>query len=144
MLNDPVVATTLKKEGLPADPAECARLAAGAPGALLAGSGHREALEGARKLLEAAGSRQRAARYRQALLQGSARARGAFSDSLDALTVLLHERARSASARADDRAAMAASRAVVAVERAKSHAEGNVNPQLVAASLLSELAEAGL
>ena len=36
---------------------------------------------------------------RVALSQGASGARGKFSDTLDALTVLLHERARSAAAR---------------------------------------------
>ncbi|HKG96010.1 MAG TPA: hypothetical protein VKA84_29120 [Gemmatimonadaceae bacterium] len=141
-LRDPLVAAALKKEGVSADPEECERMAGGAPGVLLAGGGQRAALESAQRLLEAAGSRQRAVRYRQALLQGSARARGAFSETLDALTVLLHQRARSATSQGDERAALAASRAIAAVEEAKAHAEGNVNPQLVVASLLSELAEA--
>jgi DNA polymerase III subunit delta' len=139
---DPAVAAVLKKESLPTDPRACERLAGGAPGSLLAGSGRHEALESAEKILEAAASRQRAARYRLALLQGSARARGAFSETLDALTVLLHQRAEAAARRSDEREALAAARAIGVVEQAKAQAEGNVNPQLVTASLLSGLSEA--
>lgn len=143
-LKDPAVAAALDKHGAPSSVEERARVAGGAPGSLLAGSGQREALENAQKLLDAAGSRQQSTRYRQAMLQGSARARGAFSDTLDALTVLLHQRARAAAGRGDERTALATSRAISAVEGAKSQAEGNVNPQLVAAALLAELAEAAL
>jgi hypothetical protein len=69
---------------------------------------------------------------------------------LDALTVRLHAAARDGSLpRApgdprprDARRALGAARAVDAVERAKARAAGNVNPQLVTAELVRELAEA--
>jgi DNA polymerase-3 subunit delta' len=51
-------------------------------------------------------------RVRAALQQGPARARGAFAATLDALTELLHERARAAAVRGDARAAVGAARAV--------------------------------
>jgi hypothetical protein len=81
-------------------------------------------------------------------MQGAARARGAYSDVLDALTVRLRDVARDASAPAaahdptprDPARALAASRAMDAVERAKGRAAGNVSPQLVTAELLRELA----
>ena len=76
---------------------------------------------------------------RVALRQGSTGARGRFSDTLDALTVLLHERSRSAAQSADDPAALGAAKAMDAIERAKELAGGNVSPQLVAASLLQEI-----
>jgi hypothetical protein len=72
--------------------------------------------------------------------QGGMGARGKFSDMLDALTVLLHERARSAAQKGFERQASGAARAVSVVEEAKERASGNVNPQLVAASLLQSLA----
>lgn len=115
------------------------RIAAGAPGALLAEGGWQAALENARTLLDSA-TGARAARLRTAFGQGVSKARGSFTDTLDALTVLLHEQARSAAQRQDDSRARGAARAVDAVERAKEMAAGNANPQLVSASLLRELA----
>jgi hypothetical protein len=90
----------------------------------------------------------RAERLRAAFMQGATRARGAYSDVLDALTVRLRDVARDASAPAgpgdpsprDPARALAASRAVDAVERAKARAAGNAIPQLVTAELLRELA----
>jgi DNA polymerase-3 subunit delta' len=80
---------------------------------------------------------------RAAFVQGSSKARGQFTDVLDAMTVLLHERSRDA-ARAGDRVAAAASaRGVRIVEEAKRSAEGNVSPQLLTARLLGQLSEAG-
>lgn len=72
-------------------------------------------------------------------MQGGSKARGAYSDALDALTVLLHQRARECVRRGDEAGALRAARAVDAVERASGRAAGNVNPQLVSAALLREL-----
>ena len=77
-----------------------------------------------------------------AFTAGSGKARGAFTDVLDALTVLLHERARDAAARGDEHAARTAVKSVPAIEDAKRAAEGNANPQLVTAQLLDDLAQA--
>jgi DNA polymerase-3 subunit delta' len=76
---------------------------------------------------------------RVALAQGASGARGKFSDTLDALTVLVHERSRTAVKKADDPAALGAAKAMDAIERAKELAGSNVNPQLVTASLLQEI-----
>ena len=65
--------------------------------------------------------------------------RGSFTDILEALSVALHDRARQAVERADDRAARNAARAMTLVEESKLMAGGNVNPQLITANLLSEL-----
>ena len=92
-------------------------------------------------MLEAAVAPDRAARYRLAFLQGGTRARGSFSDTLDALEWLLHERLRTATRAGDDVAAVGAARSLTAVEAAKERAEGNVSPQLVSASLLRDLAD---
>lgn len=118
------------------------RLAHGAPGALI-GAGQRGlALGRARVLLDAArGGREQA--MRAAFVQGSSKARGQFTDVLDAVTVLLHERARDAARAGDGAAAAASARAVRHVEDAKRAAEGNAIPQLVTARLLRQLAEAG-
>jgi DNA polymerase-3 subunit delta' len=78
--------------------------------------------------------------FRVALAQGGAGARGRFSDMLDALTVLLHERTRAASRDGDTNRAAHAARAIEAVELAKERANGNVNPQLLSASLIRRLA----
>ena len=76
---------------------------------------------------------------RAALVQGGARARGAFSTSLDALTTLLHERARAAVERGNVHGARTAARALDLVEDAKERASGNVNPQLITSELLRQL-----
>lgn len=118
------------------------RLASGAPGRLLGSSSSATAAESARRLLEVAVSGDRGRALRTAMAQGAAGARGTFSDVLEALTVALHERARSAVAAADERGARNASRAVALVEESKLMAGGNVNPQLITASLLDDLARA--
>jgi DNA polymerase III subunit delta' len=140
-LADPAVAAALRSGGpaLPAD--ELISRAAGAPGTLLADGKGAAVREGAQRLLEAGTLAQRAGRYRAAFGQGVAGARGTYSDVLEELTVMLHERARDAARRDDAAAAMAASRAVESVERAKELAAGNVNPQLVTAALVRELAD---
>ena len=121
---------------------ELVRLAHGAPGALLDAGDRGVLLDRARALLAAArGGREQ--RLRTAFVQGGKKARGAFSDVLDALTVLLHERARDAALSGDDRRAVAAAKAIPLVEEAKRAAEGNASPQLVSAHLLHGLAEVG-
>lgn len=117
------------------------RLAQGAPGLLFGGAGRGVILERARAMLDAATS-DRATLLRTAFIQGSTKARGAFTDVLDAMTVLLHERARGAASAGDSARAAAHARAVWIVEEAKLSAEGNVNPQLVSAHLLRRLAKA--
>jgi len=118
------------------------RLAHGAPGALLSSADHGVVLQRARAMLDAA----RAGReqsLRAAFTQGGSKARGAFSDVLDAMTVLLHERARDAARSGDHSRATASARGVAFVEDAKRSAEGNVIPQLVTAHLLRRLSEIG-
>ena len=80
-----------------------------------------------------------AERTKVATKQGIAGARGAFTDMLDALTVLLHQHARTLATSGGERAARRASQAVLAVEETKERAQGNVSPQLLAASLISTL-----
>ncbi len=128
----------LDERGVGAAEAERIRLAHGAPGALLGTSGSAHAA--ARALLEAATSARASDRYRVAAAQGSAGARGAFADALDALTTLLDERTAAAIRRDDLRAARAAAQAIVAVENAKARATRNGSPQLIAAALLRSLA----
>jgi DNA polymerase-3 subunit delta' len=137
-LADHSVVTALSETGAPASVDERLRLAQGAPGALLAATGLREALDQAGRLLAAATRGDRGERLRLAFVQGSSKARGSFAQMLDALTVLLHQRVRDAVRDGDPRAANTA-RALEAVERAKAMAIGNVNPQLLSASLMRQI-----
>jgi DNA polymerase-3 subunit delta' len=121
---------------------ELVLLAHGAPGALIGSTNAGAALERARTLLDAAREGRDAAMH-AAFVQGGSKARGRFADVLDAMTVLLHERARDAARTGDGRAAAASARAVRFVEDAKRAAEANAIPQLVSARLLGQLAEVG-
>jgi DNA polymerase III subunit delta' len=131
----------LDRLDLGADPVdEIVRLAAGAPGRLVGREAWKAALAQADRIIEAATGPDRGPRMRVALSQGAAGARGKFSDTLDALTVRLHERARTAAKRGDDAAALGASKAIHVVEDAKENAYHNVNPQLIAADILRQIA----
>jgi len=136
-LADPLVASAVPN--LPS--AELVRLATGAPGSLLGAAGRATAVARAKVLLAAAeaGAEHR---YRAAFTSGASKARGAFSDVLDALTVLVHDRARDAAVRGDDAGARRAARAIPAIEEAKRAAESNANPQIVTAQLLATMGSA--
>lgn len=135
MLALPAFAAALDAAEVPGDAEARLAAAGGAPGRLLGSSIERDALETARALL---GSLQedRATRMRAVLALGGSRARGFFSGVLDALTVLLRSRVEEAARRGEGARAVAAARAVDLVEEAKMRAAGNVNPQLLGASLL--------
>jgi DNA polymerase-3 subunit delta' len=139
-LTDPVVAQRLERDEVPGSTSERVRAAQGSPGALLAGQARGAAEAEARRILDAALSSDQSEVLRTAFGQGSTRARGSFSEALEALVPLLHERARQALQRDDPRRAAGAARAVLSVERARARAAGNINPQLVAATLIRELA----
>ncbi|MEO6526199.1 MAG: hypothetical protein ABIP93_06215 [Gemmatimonadaceae bacterium] len=139
VLAEPAMRDALAAAGVPNKPEEQRRLAAGAPGALLARSEWAEAVARARRMLEAASDGDRREQFRSALAQGSSKARGAFSTSLDALTTLLHERMRASADRGNVAGATAAAHAMDAVEEAKERATGNVNPQLITRELLRRL-----
>jgi DNA polymerase-3 subunit delta' len=132
------VAELLRARGVTGEPAALVARAQGAPGALVAAGGLEVARAEAERLLRAALEGTRAERLRGAFGQGASRARGAFADVLDALVERLHALARETVARHPARA-LAATRAVDAVERAKARAAGNVSPQLVTAELLREM-----
>lgn len=138
-VENPAVKKILDKESRNST-AERVRAAAGAPGRLLSGNDDAKATISARRIIDAATSSRRASHYSAALAQGAAGARGAFTDTLDALVDLLGERVRDALHRRDDGAAASASKAVDAVLRAQTYANGNVSPQVITAKLIRDLA----
>jgi DNA polymerase-3 subunit delta' len=139
VLEEPAIQQAIAAAGGPAKIGEQRRLANGAPGVLLGGGEWGDALARAGRMLDVATRGDRRAQAKTALMQGSNKARGAFSTSLDALTTLLHQRVRDAADSGDGRMADAAARAVEVVERAKVHAAGNVNPQLITSDLLRRM-----
>ncbi|GLC28091.1 ATP-binding protein [Roseisolibacter agri] len=148
LLEDAQVREVLAGDGVRESAATLAASLGGAPGSLFGGRERSAAAGEAQRLLAAVVQGGRPERMRAAFMQGASKARGAFSDVLDALTVALRDLARDASAPRsaadptprDEHRALAASRAVDAVERAKARAAGNVNPQLLTAELLREMA----
>jgi len=113
-------------------------LAAGAPGSLLAASAREDAVAAARAVLDAA-SADRATQIKTVFAMGGKGARGAFTDTLDALTVLLHQRSREAVLHNDPAQAVAASRAIDAVQETRLRTGTNVSPQLLGAALMRRL-----
>ena len=140
-LADPAVSKRLKSERLPASPDDRLRFAEGAPGRLLWGSEWSLAMETAQQMLASIGDKRPSLRYDAAWQQASSKARGSFADTLDALSVVLHARARDAARKGAERQALGASRAMQAIEVAKERITTNVNPQLITANLLRELEE---
>jgi DNA polymerase-3 subunit delta' len=139
---DDRVKAALADASLPSRPDELVSLAAGAPGTLLGRTDASGTRSRARRMLTAASSPgAEAERLALALSAGAAKARAGFTDTLDALTAELHSRARDQVARPEAGGALATTLAVDAVDRARTLAGGNVNPQLITATLLSELAE---
>jgi len=136
---DPAVQRYLKSESANGSLDALVIQAGGAPGRALAGVALREARLQAQRLLDAASSSDRAAGYRAAFNQGASRARGSFSDTLDALEVLLHDRVRESVRSGNDALASGAARSLEVVERTKEQAAGNVNPQLLTAGLLRDI-----
>lgn len=136
-LADPTVRTALERED-PGD-SDLVDLARGAPGTLIGASDRATARQQARRWLDVAESRDRPGALRIAFAQGATRARGQFSDTLDALAELLHERARSGAEGGDERGAVRAARAMDAIDRAREMAFRNVSPNLITASLLKEI-----
>jgi DNA polymerase-3 subunit delta' len=135
---EPNVKAALDSLALPRGDAERVALARGAPGDLLSAAALSSARVAAVKLLHASATRG-ADRYATALAQGSAGARGAFSDMLAELNVLLRERAESSLSVGDSDGAYAAARAAIAVTEAQARSDGNVSPQLITAALLDAL-----
>lgn len=136
-LGDSIVAAFAQQElGLSGqrDVAQCVAIADGCPGRLLA-HGERGAESGdaaAQFLAAVAGGPVR--HYASALAQQPFQARGGFTGMLDGLLEHLREQARSG--RETNKVVAAISR----VLEARGLAQGNVNPQLVAAVLAGDLA----
>ena len=139
-LKDPVVSSALESYSLPKNVEERVRLADGAPGALLGTSVAKDAMSQANAMLTGAKSGN-VERFRVGLSLSGWGARGVFSDVLDALTSLLHDRVRERASAGDEDGARRAALAVTRVEDAKLRAAGNVNPQLIGSALLREFAE---
>jgi DNA polymerase-3 subunit delta' len=139
VLEEPAMQAAVAAVGVPSKLDEQRRLAAGAPGSLLARGEWADALARARRMLDSATNGDRKAQFRTALAQGSTKSRGAFSTSLDALTTLLHERVRASAERGNAAGATSAARALDLVEEAKERATHNVNPQLITRELLRRL-----
>lgn len=139
-INDPVVSAHLESSG---GSTGALTRAAGAPGRLLAGDSDRDAMDAARALLDAAlapaGAEGDAQRAITAASQGVSKARGTYSDILDALTVLLHEQVRSNAEEGLDRRARRTAEAISLLERAKTHTQHNVTPMLLTTVLLDDL-----
>jgi DNA polymerase-3 subunit delta' len=122
---------------------ELVKRAGGAPGELFASSSTSNALAAAKKLLDAAlrpgGPDATAERMKAATRQGVAGARGAFTDTLEALTLLLHDRVRRTALEGHQADARRAAQGIVLVEQMRLRAYGNVSPQLLAAALVEDL-----
>ena len=126
--------------------AESLARANGAPGDLLSGESAASNFAAARRLLEAALQPASPAgvadRMKAAARQGVSGARGSFTDTLDALTVVLSLHVRQLVAQGRHSEARRASGAMSLVEQSKLRARGNVSPQLLGASLLHGLHKA--
>ena len=114
------------------------RRAQGAPGLLLSAADVAAARENAERILAAAGG-DRAERYRAAFVQGATGARGGYTDTLEALVLLLRDRMEGALARGDDARAHAAARAIPVVLDTVERAAGNAQPSLLTAQLMGVL-----
>lgn len=139
-LSDPVVSEELEITAKNLN--EKVQQAGGAPGTLIGDEARSKAMAAARRILEAAASRQASQRHLATMSVGGAGARGSFTDILDALIVLLGERMRAALHDGNSDRALAVSRVSDMVGDARIRASGNVNPQLLVAGLMRELSTA--
>lgn len=134
------VADPLVKTRLPGATTQAVEIAAGAPGRLLSSADLGAAIRSAQRMLDSVSAKQ-SARYETAWTTSSKEARGSFADTLDALTALLHARARDSASAGDQRQALASTRAIELVEVVKERVETNVSPQLLTVNLLRDLQE---
>jgi DNA polymerase-3 subunit delta' len=138
-LGNPTVADLLDSaDDIPKSPAERLIFAGGAPGRLLAGATWNVAMQNARRMLDSVEAKP-SARYEAAWAQASSGARGHFADTLDALSVALHERAKAAAEKGAEHEALAATKAIEVVEVAKERITTNASPQLITVNLIREL-----
>ena len=135
--NEAVSETLASATDIPSGIAERVLFAGGAPGRLLAGAEWQIALQNARTLLASVAGKP--SRYEAAWSQASAGARGHFADTLDALTLELHDRARDSARKGDQREALAAAHAIEIVEEAKERVTTNASPQLITVNLIRDL-----
>lgn len=140
-LSDPSAAEALEAAGK-GSVTERIQLANGAPGALFGDEAKMRAMSAARRLVDAALSPQLSARYAAALAVGASGGRGGYTEVLDSLIVVLSERMRAAIHDGNEQRALAVSKMADKVGEARILAIGNVNPQLLTASLLRELTSA--
>jgi DNA polymerase-3 subunit delta' len=141
-LADPQVAAALESAGPNHSVNERVQMADGAPGSLFGDEARVKAMAAARKLLEAAASPNASTRYAAVMSVGASGARGGFSDMLDSLIIVLGERMRAALHDGNEARASAISRAADSVGKARLLASGNVNPQLLTASLMRDVSTA--
>jgi DNA polymerase III subunit delta' len=111
------------------------RAAEGRPGRLLADSRVGSGADRSAEELLAAARSGHAAAYALALKQLPFQARGGFTEMLDALLARLGREARASTA-----PSRKLTEAIASVLEARERAQGNVNPQLLAATLADELA----
>ncbi len=138
-LSDDSTQIALDKVDLPKSIDDRVALAAGAPGNLIGADSLAASLKSARDILAAAQSRT-ADIYEIAMSQGVSGARGAFSDMLKALNIALKEQTIEAMKSGNTAKAFRATKGLKIVADAQAQAERNVNPQLVTAKLIRELA----
>ena len=112
------------------------RSADGSPGKLLAQKGDSQGAQEAARQFLAAARAPTPARYEFALRQMPFQARGAFTVMLDGLLERLREEVRAAGT-----PSRKLTEAIARVLEAREQAQGNVNPQLLAAVLSEDLAE---
>lgn len=136
---DPVVRAALDNSGAAKSTEELVRLSSGAPGTLFGDAARNKAMMTARRMIEAASSPRRSGVHAASLGIGASGARGAFTEILDCLVVILGERMRAALHDGNEHRAFAASRASEIVGQARVYASSNVNPQLITSGLLRDL-----
>ena len=139
-LADPLARAALTAHGWSRNAEDAVALAGGAPGTLLGTADASGSSERARRILAAAKSPDgRTDRLELSLSAGASKARSTFTETLDALVAALHREARDSVEAEAPQSALAASLAVEAVDRARTRAWANVNPQLITASLFDDL-----
>jgi DNA polymerase-3 subunit delta' len=139
-LSDPLAHAALSANGWSRDTEDAVSLAGGAPGVLLGTADASGSAERAQRILAAAmATDRRAERFALAVSAGAAKARSGFTETLDALVAALHREARKSVEAEVPQRALAASLAIDAVDRARTRAWANVNPQLITASLFDDL-----